>query len=110
MPRVPYDLESRRPYLVQAFSDAEYDRRVAALRRAMARDGLDALCVFANAASPSAVTYLTNYSPAFGGAFCVLREDGTITVVTDAVLHGEPMHSMIWMCRVPDVRVALGPV
>ncbi|HKX17518.1 MAG TPA: Xaa-Pro peptidase family protein [bacterium] len=110
MPRVPYDLESRRPYLVQAFSDAEYDRRAAELRRAMARDGLDALCVFANAASPSALTYLTNYGPAFGGAFCVLRTNGTMTVITDAVLHGEPMHSMIWLCRVADVRVALGPV
>jgi Xaa-Pro aminopeptidase len=110
MPRVPYDLESRRPYLVQAFSDAEYDRRITAVRAAMHREGLDALCVYANAASPSAVAYLTNYAPAFGGAFCVVRADGTLVVVTDAVLHGEPMHSMIWMCRVPDVRVALGPV
>jgi len=25
-------------------------------------------------------------------------------------LHAEPMHSMIWTCRVPDVRVALGPI
>jgi len=110
MPRVPYDLESRRPYLVQAFSDAEYDRRIAAVRAAIDREGLDALCVYASAASPSAVAYLTNYAPAFGGAFCIVRADGTLAVVTDAVLHGEPMHSMIWMCRVPDVRVALGPV
>ncbi|HLW47733.1 MAG TPA: Xaa-Pro peptidase family protein [bacterium] len=110
MPRVPYDLESRRPYLEPLFSDAEYDRRAAALRSAMEREGMDALCVFANAAAPSAIAYLTNYAPAFGSAFCVLRGDGTMTVVTDAVLHGEPMHSMIWMCRVPDVRVALGPV
>lgn len=110
MPRVPYDLESRRPYLQQLFSDAEYDRRAAALRAAMERESLDALIVFANAAAPSAVAYLTNYAPAFGGAFCIVRADGRLTVATDAVLHGEPMHSMIWMCRVPDVRVALGPV
>jgi Xaa-Pro aminopeptidase len=110
MPRVPYDLESRRPYLVQAFSDAEYERRLTTVRTAMERLGLDALLVFASAASPSAVAYLTNYAPAFGNAFCVVRPNGDITVVTDAVLHGEPMHSMIWMCRVADVRVALGPV
>ena len=110
MPRIPFDLESRLPYLVQAFSDAEYDRRIAALREGMAREGLDVLCVFASAASPSAVAYLTNYAPAFGSAFVVLRADGRMTVTTDAVLHGEPMHSMIWMCRVPDVRVALGPI
>ncbi len=110
MPRLRFDLDARRPYLVPAFSDAEYDRRLAALCDGMAREGLDALCVFGNAASPSAVTYLTNYTPAFGNAFVVLRKDGAITVTTDALLHGEPMHSMIWACRVADVRVALGPV
>ncbi len=110
MPRVPFDLAARKPYLVQAFSDAEYERRTAALCAAMACDGLDALCIFGHAAAPSAVAYLTNYAPAFGSAFVVLHADGRTAVVTDAVLHGEPMHSMIWMCRVPDVRVALGPV
>ncbi len=110
MPRLAFDLEARAPYLVPAFSDAEYDRRVRALCEGMAREGLDALCVFGSAASPSAITYLTNYVPAFGHAFAVLHADGRIALATDSVLHGEPMHSMIWMCRVPDVRVALGPV
>ena len=110
MPRVRFDLEARRPYLVQAFTGAEYDRRVAALCAGMAREGLDALVVYANAASPSAVAYLTNYAPAFGNAFVVVRRDGQMAVATDAVLHAEPMHSMIWTCRVADVRVALGPV
>ena len=86
MPRVGFDLEARRPYLVQAFTDAEYDRRVAALCGRMAREGLDALIVYANAASPSAVAYLTNYAPAFGNAFVVLHRNGRVTVATDAVL------------------------
>ena len=110
MPRIPFDLEARRPYLVPPFTDAEYDRRLAAVRREMARDGLDALCVYGNAGSPSAVTYLTNFTPAFGSAFVIVDGDGRVTVATDSVLHGEPMHSMIWMCRVADVRIALGPV
>jgi Xaa-Pro aminopeptidase len=76
----------------------------------MAAAGLDVLILFGNAASPAAVTYLTNYAPQFGNAFVVAHADGSIVVTTDAVLHGEPMHSMIWMCRVPDVRVALGPI
>src|SRR5262249_24329983 len=33
-----------------------------------------------------------------------------IAVATDGILHAEPMHSMIWTFRVPDVRVALGPI
>lgn len=110
MPRISFDLTARKPYLVQVFSDAEYDRRITALCEAMTREGFDALCIFASTASPSAVTYLTNYTPLFGNAFVVLRANGEMTVTTDSVLHGEPMHSMIWMCRVPDVRVALGPV
>jgi len=110
MPRIPFDLEARRPYLVPPFTDAEYDRRLAAVRREMAREGLDALCVYGNAGSPSAVTYLTNFTPAFGSAFVIVGGDGRVTVATDSVLHGEPMHSMIWACRVADVRIALGPV
>jgi Xaa-Pro aminopeptidase len=110
MPRLRYDLEARAPYLVQEFSDAEYERRVAALCTAMAREGLDALCIYGNAASPSAVRYLTNYAPAFGNAFVVLRKNGAITMTTDSLLHGEPMHSMVWACRVADVRAARGPV
>ncbi len=110
MPRVPFHLNARKPYLVQAFSDAEYDRRVAALREAMVREGLDALCIYASGASPSAVAYLTNYAPLYNSAFVVLRATGQMVVTTDAILHAEPMHSMVWMCRVADVRVALGPV
>lgn len=95
---------------MQAFSDAEYDRRITGVCRGMEDAGLDALIVFGNPASPSGITYLTNYTPHFGNAFVVVRADGSLVVTTDSVLHAEPMHSVVWMCRVPDVRVALGPV
>ncbi|MDR7513100.1 MAG: hypothetical protein QN147_13905, partial [Armatimonadota bacterium] len=112
MPRVPYDLEARRPYLVQTFSDAEYERRVRETCAAMAAQGLDALVVYApgrgDAAAP--VTYLTNFTPVYGHAFVVVSTDGRLVVATDGILHAEPMHSMIWTCRVADVRVALGPL
>jgi Xaa-Pro aminopeptidase len=111
-PRLPWDLESRRPYLVQTFSDAEYERRIRATCEAMARDGLGALVVYApgrgEAAAP--VTYLTNYTPVYGNAFVVLHADGRMIVCTDGILHGEPMHSMVWTCRTADVRVARGPI
>lgn len=112
MPRLPYDLESRRPYLVQTFSDAEYERRIRATCQAMTRDGFDALVVYAigRGEAAAAATYLTNYVPAYGNVFTVVRADGRITVTSDGMLHGEPMHSMVWTCRVPDVRAALGPL
>ncbi len=112
MPRLPYDLESRKPYLVQTFSDAEYNRRIAAVCQAMAREGFDALVVYASGRgeAAAAVTYLTNYVPVYGNVFAVLHADGRITVTTDGMLHAEPMHSMVWTCRVADVRVAMGPL
>jgi Xaa-Pro aminopeptidase len=108
--RVPYDLAARQPYLSPPFSDAEYDRRIRAVNEAMAAEGFDALVVYAGGAAPSAVTYLTNYVPVYGHVFAVLRDNGRITVATDGILHDEPMHSMIWTCRVPDVRIARGPI
>jgi len=110
MPRVPFDLEARKPYLVQTFSDGEYDRRIRATCEAMAREGFDALCIYATGTTPAAVTYLTNYVPVYGNSFVVLRADGRIAVATDGILHAEPMHSMIWTCRAADLRVALGPI
>ena len=110
MPRVPFDLDSRAPYLVQTFSDAEYDRRIRATCAAMVGEGFDALCIYATSTTPAAVTYLTNYVPVYGNAFAVLHADGRLAVATDGILHAEPMHSMIWTCRVADVRVALGPI
>ncbi len=110
MPRLPFDLDARRPYLVQTFSNAEYDRRTRATCEVMTRDGLDALIVYASGTTPAAVTYLTNYVPVYGNVFAVLHADGRLVVTTDGLLHAEPMHSMIWTCRVPDVRVALGPI
>jgi Xaa-Pro aminopeptidase len=110
MGRIPYDLEARRPYLSSRFSDAEYDRRTLAVCAAMTAAGLDTLVVYASGAAPAAVTYLTNYLPVYGHVFAVLRGDGRITVATDGILHDEPMHSMIWTCRVPDVLIARGPI
>lgn len=112
MPRLPYDLESRRPYLVQTFSDAEYDRRIKATCQAMTREGFDALIVYASGRgeAAAAATYLTNFVPVYGNVFAVLHADGRLTVTTDGMLHAEPMHSMVWTCRVADLRVAMGPL
>jgi Xaa-Pro aminopeptidase len=110
MPTLPYDLASRRPYLHQTFTDAEYDRRVLAVQESMGREGFDALVVYAGGANSSAVTYLTNYVPVYGNSFVVVHEDGRVIVAADGMLHGEPMHSMIWTCRISDVRISLGPL
>jgi Xaa-Pro aminopeptidase len=110
MMHVPFDLASRRKYLDQEFSDAEYERRVAALCAGMAAAGLDALAIYCGAASYANARWLTNYQAFNGTTFVVVRGDGSIAVTTDGVLHGEPMHTMVWTCRAADLRCAAGAI
>ena len=110
MMHVPFDLASRQKYLVQEFTDAEYDRRLAAVRANMARAGLDALVIYCGASSYATARWFTNYQAFNGTCFVVVRPDGGITVTTDGVLHGEPMHTMVWTCRADDMRCAAGAI
>jgi Xaa-Pro aminopeptidase len=107
--RIAFDLEARRPYLTLDFSDQEYDRRLSVVLEGMAQRGLDALILHSSGNFASA-RWLTNFQPVYGTCFVVIRSDGSLVVTTNGLLHGEPMHSMIWTCRVPDVRCSLGPV
>ena len=72
MMHVPFDLASRRKYLEQEFPDAEYDRRLAAVRTGMAREGLDALVIHCGAASYATARWLTNYQAFNGTTFLVV--------------------------------------
>jgi Xaa-Pro aminopeptidase len=110
MMHVPFDLASRRKYLEPEFTDAEYDRRLAAVRAGMAREGLDALIIYCGASSYATARWLTNYQAFNGSCFVVISADGGITVTTDGVLHGEPMHTMVWTCRAADLRCAAGAI
>jgi Xaa-Pro aminopeptidase len=107
---LPWTLAARAPYLQPEFDDAEYDRRLSAVRAGMAKAGLDALIVYCGPASYASVRWLTNYQAFGGSSFVVVRADGGITVTTDGVLHAEPMHSTVWTCRAEDLRCAAGPV
>ena len=110
MMQLPHTPEARRPYLDPEFSDAEYDRRLAAVRAGMATAGLDALIIYCGPSSYATTRWLTNYQAFGGSTFTIIKRDGSIAVTTDGVLHAEPMHSMVWSCRVADLRCAAGPV
>jgi Xaa-Pro aminopeptidase len=110
MMQLSHSLEARKPYLVPEFDDAEYDRRLQAVRAGMEAAGLDALIIYCGPSSYASARWLTNYQAFGGSVFVVIRPDGGITVTTDGVLHGEPMHSMVWTCRADDLRCAAGPV
>jgi Xaa-Pro aminopeptidase len=110
MMHVPFDLASRRKYLDQEFSDAEYARRIEVVRANMAAAGIDALAIYCGAASYANARWLTNYQAFNGTTFVVIRGDGSVSVTTDGVLHGEPMHTMVWTCRTEDLRCAAGAI
>jgi Xaa-Pro dipeptidase len=72
----------------------------------MAQAGYDALLVVGDGGDPANIQYLTNYVPHFGTTVLLLPLDGDPVVVSDALLHGEPMHSMLWDVLFDDLRPA----
>lgn len=100
--KVPYDWKTRRKYLDLPFPVSEYRSRIARVRRAMQDSGLDAAVVFGSTGDPGDVVYLSNFAPFGGNAAVVLPADGDPTLITDAVLHGEPINSYAWMTWMED--------
>lgn len=100
--QVPFNWETRSRYQDLPFPVAEYRSRLARTRKAMRRSGLDAIVVFGSSGDPGDVVYLSNFIPFGGNAAVVLPADGEPTLITDAVLHGEPMNSYAWMTWMED--------
>ena len=68
------------------------------MRQSMERSNLDALLIFGNAADYGDLVYVSNFLP-FGRAAIVVsrKKDTPPVIVTDAILHGEPINSYAWM-------------
>ena len=76
----------------------------------MAQDGLDALVVVGNRADNSNVRYLSNFEDFYGGeSIVVVPAVGKPGFTTNAIMHGEPMHSGIQDCWIENVRCAAAP-
>jgi Xaa-Pro aminopeptidase len=104
--RVPYDPDTRARWLQLTVPQAEYEERLARVRLELARLDLDGLLVVGNLADPAGIAYLTNYTPRFGNSWLLVPLDGEPVFSSDAILHGEPMHSLLWNVWLPDVRPA----
>ncbi len=108
--RVSYTYESRLPWMNLPFPLDEYHARVDRLRRLMAADGVDCLVVIGNRADNSNIRYLANFEDFYGGeSVIVVPPTGEPGFTTNAVMHGEPMHSGIQDCWMRDVRCAAAP-
>ncbi|MEZ4522593.1 MAG: Xaa-Pro peptidase family protein [Thermomicrobiales bacterium] len=103
---VPYDAETRREWTNLIVPLDEYAGRLAAVRAEMETLELDALLVVGNTEDPSSIAYLSNYHPHGGNALLLIPAEDDPILVFDYILHGEPMHSMIWDAIFEDVRPA----
>jgi Xaa-Pro aminopeptidase len=108
--RVSYAYADRLPWMNLPFPVEEYHERLNRVRREMAREGLDCLVVLGNRADNSNIRYLTNFEDFYGGeTVVVIPASGEPGFTTNAVMHGEPMHSGIQDCWMADVRCAAAP-
>ncbi|HET7266030.1 MAG TPA: Xaa-Pro peptidase family protein [bacterium] len=108
--RVPYTAADRAPWMNLPFPVDEYRGRLGRLAERMVRQDLDCLVVLGNRADGTNVRYLTNFEDFYGGdSMLVVPRDGAPGFTTNAVMHGEPMHSGIQDCWIEDVRCAAAP-
>lgn len=99
--QVPYDWKTRSRYLDLPFPQTEYDSRLRKVRKAMDEKGVGALLIFGDAGDPGDILYLTNFLP-FGRAAVLVPLQEAPQIITDAVLHGEPINSYAWMTWVQE--------
>jgi Xaa-Pro dipeptidase len=107
--KVSYDWEHRSKYLELPFPVDEYERRADGLRDAMTEGRLDYLLVYGSPSCLGPVRYLSNFDSHFGHTFVVVPREGELSLITDSVMHSEPMHSGIWMTWIKDVRAGHHP-
>ncbi len=108
--RVDDSWEERRRWMALPFPEAEYRARVEKVRELLRREGLDGLIVHGNRADRAAVRYLSNFEDFYGGdTVVVVPLSGEVGLATNAIMHGEPMHSGIQETWIRDARCAPHP-
>ena len=108
--RVEHGWEARRRWMELPFPESEYRARIEAIRRLMRGEGLDGLVVHGNRADRAATRYLSNFEDYYGGdTLVIVPLTGDVGLATNAIMHGEPMHSGIQETWIPDARCAPHP-
>jgi Xaa-Pro aminopeptidase len=107
--KVPYDRDARRPWRTMPFPQSEYERRITTVQARLKAEGLAALVAYSNGADPGNGRYLVNFETSAGDTIVVIPASGPPMLTTNWLMHGEPMHTMIWTAWLDDVRGAERP-
>jgi hypothetical protein len=108
--RVSYTYRDRLPWMNLPFPVEEYHERLDRIRGRMGQDGLDCLVAVGSRADNGNIRYLSNFEDFYGGdTIVIIPASGPPGFTTNAVMHGEPMHSGIQDCWIEDVRCAAAP-
>jgi len=76
----------------------------------MESEGLDCVVIWGDRSDFSNVRYLTNFEDFYGGETAIVVPlRGEVGMTTNAIMHGEPMHSGIQDAWPRDVRCAAAP-
>jgi len=103
---VPYGPDARRPWAALPFPRSEYERRIAAVQSRLRAVDLGAVVAFSNRGEPGHARYLAHFEAGPGETAVVVPADGEAMLSTNWLMHGEPMHTMIWTTWLDDVRPA----
>ena len=101
--QVPYDWRTRRTYLDLPFPVSEYEDRLRRIRKVMGAHDIDSLLVVGDAGDTGDLVYLSNFIP-FGRAAVVVPIEDPPILITDGILHGEPINSHAWMTWIENFR------
>ncbi|RJQ04687.1 MAG: aminopeptidase P family protein [Bacillota bacterium] len=108
--RVSYMWDYRSKWLELPFPVSEYEQRIDKIRKMMEPEKIDCLLVHGNRADRAAVRYLANFEDFYGGdSVVVIPAREAVGMATNAIMHGEPMHSGIQQVWMEDVRCAAHP-
>ncbi len=103
--RVPYAPGDRAAWRDLPFDVEEYRRRVAAVQARLAESELAGAVVHGRGIDMANLWYLSGWpNPLMGDALLVIPACGEPALITDATVHGEPMHSEIYQAWMDDVR------
>jgi Xaa-Pro aminopeptidase len=106
--RVSWAPEARRPWRDLPFPDEEYQHRISALQAVLEKKGYAGIVIRVQGTSFADAAYLSGFmNPIMGDVYIVVPTRGAPALVTDSIVHGEPMHTEIYQVWFDDVRCTI---